>query len=141
NQVASQGASLAKAMKDQGLNVPIFGGDGFYSQKDYIDGAGGATEGSYASVFFPDIRARPEAADVVKQADAAYPSWGNFGAATYIATTALLDAAVAASKNGKLDRAGVVAALSKLDEKILAYPVKFDATGEIAGASFVIAQV
>jgi branched-chain amino acid transport system substrate-binding protein len=140
-QVASQGALLAKQMKDQGLSVPVFGGDGFYSQKDYIDGAGGATEGSYASVFFPDVSGRPEAADVVKQANAAFPTWGNFGAATYVATKVLLDAAATASKGGTLSRASLLAAVAKTDEKVLGYPVKFDATGEVAGASFVISQV
>jgi branched-chain amino acid transport system substrate-binding protein len=140
-QIPSQGALLAKQMKDQGLSVPVFGGDGFHSSKDFIDGAGGANEGSYASVFFPDVSGRAEAADVVKQANAAYPSWGGFGAATYVATTVLLDAAVQASQAGKLDRAGVVAALAKTDTKVLGYPVKFDATGEVAGASFVIDQV
>jgi len=140
-QVSSQGAVMAKNLKDQGLTVPVFGGDGFYSQKDYIDNAGGATDGSYASVFFPDVRGNADAADVVKQADASFPSWGNFGAATYVATKVLLDAAVSASKAGKLDRAGVTAALAKTDEKVLGVPVKFDATGEVAGASFVISQV
>ena len=140
-QVPSQGAALAKNLLEQGLMVHVFGGDGFYSQKDYIDGAGGATEGSYASVFFPDVSGRPEAADMVKQANAAFPAWGNFGAATYVATTVVLDAAFNASKSGKLDRAGVVAALGKTDEKVLGYPVKFDTTGEVAGAAFVISQV
>jgi branched-chain amino acid transport system substrate-binding protein len=140
-QVSSQGAVMAKNLKDQGLTVPVFGGDGFYSQKDYIDNAGGATDGSYASVFFPDVRGNADAADVVKQADASFPSWGNFGAATYVATKVLLDAAVSASKAGKLDRAGVTAALAKTDEKVLGVPVKFDATGEVAGASFVVSQV
>ena len=140
-QIPSQGASLAKAMKDQGMSVPLFGGDGFHSSKDYIDGAGGANEGSYASVFFPDITGKPEAADVVKQANAAYPSWGGFGAATYVATTALLDAAVDASKGGTLSRASLLASLAKTDVKVVGYPVKFDATGEVAGASFVIDQV
>jgi branched-chain amino acid transport system substrate-binding protein len=140
-QVSSQGALLAKQMKDQGLSVPVFGGDGFYSQKDYIDGAGGATEGSYASVFFPDVSGRPEAADMVKQANASFPSWGNFGAATYVATKVLLDAAASASQGGTLSRASLLAAVAKTDEKVLGYPVKFDATGEVAGASFVISQV
>jgi branched-chain amino acid transport system substrate-binding protein len=140
-QAASQGALLAKEMKAQGLSVPVFGGDGFYSQKDYIDGAAGANEGSYASVFFPDVRGRPEAAGVVTQADAAYPTWGNFGAATYVATTVLLDAAASASQAGALNRAGVVAALTKTDVKVLGVAIKFDPTGEVAGASFVISQV
>ena len=140
-QVASQGAALAKAMKDQGMSVPVFGGDGFYSQQDYIDGAGGATEGSYASVFFPDVHGRLEAASMVTQADAAFPSWGTLGAATYVATTVLLDAAAQAGRNGKLDRAGVVTALTKINVTVLGVPIRFDPTGEVAGASFVISQV
>ena len=140
-QVSSQGAVMAKNLKDQGLTVPVFGGDGFYSQKDYIDNAGGATDGSFASVFFPDVSGKPEAADVVKQANAAFPSWGNFGAATYVATKVVLDAAVAASKAGKLDRGGVTAALAKTDQTVLGVPIKFDATGEVSGASFVVSQV
>jgi branched-chain amino acid transport system substrate-binding protein len=140
-QIPSQGALLAKGMKDQGMTVPVFGGDGFHSQKDYIDGAGGANEGSYASVFFPDISAKPEAAGMVAEANTAFPTWGGFGAATYVATTVLLDAAASASKAGALNRAGVVAAIAKTDTTVVGYPVKFDATGEVAGASFVIDQV
>ena len=99
------------------------------------------TVGPFASVFFPDVTGNPEAAGMVAQANTAFPTWGGFGAATYVATTVLLDAAAQASKNGKLDRAGVVAALAKTDVKVVGYPVKFDATGEVAGASFVIDQV
>jgi branched-chain amino acid transport system substrate-binding protein len=140
-QVASQGASLAKAMKDQGMSVPIFGGDGFFSQKDYIDGAGGATEGSYASVFFPDLRTIPAAADVAKAMDAAFPAWGPFGAPTYVAATILMQAAMAASQGGKLDRAGVLAAVAKTDTKVFGISFKFDATGEPSGLNDGIFQV
>lgn len=140
-QIASQGASLAKAMKDQGLSVPVFGGDGFFSQKDYIDGAGGATEGSYASVFFPDLRTLPAAADVAKAMDTAFPAWGPFGAPSYVATTLVLDAAASASQAGKLDRAGVVAALAKTDSKVLGIAYKFDANGEPVGLNDAIFKV
>src|SRR5262249_41629944 len=108
-------------------------GDGFFSQSDFIKGAGGATEGSYCSVFFPDLRAIPAAADVAKEMDAAFPAWGPFGAPTYVATTVLLNAAVTASKGGKLDRPSVVAAVSKSDSKIFGIEFKFDATGEPSG--------
>jgi ABC-type branched-subunit amino acid transport system substrate-binding protein len=53
----------------------------------------------------------------------------------------VLDAAAQASQNGKLDRAGVVAALTKTDVKVLGVAIKFDPTGEVVGASFVISQV
>ncbi|MBI3361687.1 MAG: branched-chain amino acid ABC transporter substrate-binding protein [Chloroflexi bacterium] len=140
-QVSEQGALMAKQLKEQGVAIPVFGGDGFYSQKGYIDSAGGATEGSYASVFFPDIRPIAEAKSVVDAADKAFPTWGNFGAASYVAVTVFLEAAANASKAGSLDRAGVLDALKKTDTKVFGLPIAFDDTGEVKGASFVISQV
>ncbi len=140
-QVPEQGALMAKQLREQGVNIPVFGGDGFYSQNGFIGSAGGANEGSFASVFFPDIRQKPEAASVVAAADKAFPTWGNFGAATYVAVTVMLDAAANASKAGHLDRAGVLDAVSKTDIKVFGLPIKFESTGEVVGASFVISQV
>ena len=104
-QIPSQGALMARQLKEQGVDIPVFGGDGFFSSKEYIDDAGGATEGSYASVFAPDIHGVAEAADVIAAADAAFPTWGNFGPPTYVATMVVLEAAVRASEAGHLDRA------------------------------------
>ncbi len=142
-QVPSQGALLAKQLKEQGLDIPVFGGDGFFSQKDYIDDAGGATEGSYASVFAPDIHSVAEAADVIVAADAAFPTWGSFGPPTYVATMVVLEAAVRASEAGNLTREGVLAEVAKTDmaSTILGVPIKFDANGEVIGAQFFISQV
>ncbi|MGH2522163.1 MAG: branched-chain amino acid ABC transporter substrate-binding protein, partial [Anaerolineales bacterium] len=106
-QIPSQGALMARQLKEQGVDVPVFGGDGFFSSKEYIDDAGGATEGSYASVFAPNIRDVLEAADVIAKADQAFPTWGNFGPPTYVAAMVLLEAAARASEAGALDRAGV----------------------------------
>ncbi len=142
-QVPSQGALMAKQLKEQGVDIPVFGGDGFFSQKDYIDDAGGATEGSYASIFAPDIRTVADAADVIAAADAAFPTWGSFGPPTYVATMAVLEAAVRASEAGHLDRETVLAEVAKTDmaATILGVPVKFDADGEVLGAQFFISQV
>lgn len=142
-QVPSQGALLAKQLKEQGLDIPVFGGDGFFSQKDYIDDAGGATEGSFASVFAPDIHGVAEAADVIAAADAAFPTWGSFGPPTYVATMVVLEAAVRASEAGNLTREGVLAEVAKTDmaSTILGVPIKFDENGEVIGAQFFISQV
>ena len=142
-QVTSQGALLAKQLKEQGLDIPVFGGDGFFVVKDYITDAGGATEGSYASVFAPDIHSIPAAADVVKAADAAYPGWGSFGPPTYVATMVVLEAAMRASAGGNFTRAGILAEVGKTNmaSSILGIPIKFDANGEVQGASFFISQV
>jgi branched-chain amino acid transport system substrate-binding protein len=142
-QIPSQGALMAKQLKEQGVNIPVFGGDGFFSSKEYIDDAGGATEGSYASVFAPDIHGVAEAASVIAAADKAFPTWGSFGPPTYVATMVILEAAMRASAAGHLDRAGVLAEVAKTDmaSTILGIPIKFDATGEVLGAQFFISQV
>ncbi len=142
-QLGSQGALLAKQLREQGVDVPVFGGDGFYSQTDYIDGAGGATEGSYASIFAPDIHGEASAADVIKAADAANPGWGSFGPPTYVATMVVLEAAMRASEADSLTRAGILAEVGKTNmaSSILGVPITFDANGEVKGASFFISQV
>ena len=40
----------------QGVKATIFGSDGLFSAKDFIDAAAGATEGAYVSNFAPDIK-------------------------------------------------------------------------------------
>jgi branched-chain amino acid transport system substrate-binding protein len=142
-QVTSQGALLAKQLQEQGVDIPIFGGDGFFSTKDFITDAGGATEGSYASIFAPDIHGVAEAADVIAAADASGTTWGNFGPPTYVAAQVVLQAAVRASQAGNLTREGVLAeiAKTKLDSTILGIPVSFDANGEVVGAAFFISRV
>ncbi len=142
-QIPSQGALMAKQLKEQGVTIPVFGGDGFFSSKEYITDAGGATEGSYASVFAPDIHGVAEAKDVMAAADKSFPTWGSFGPPTYVATMVVLEAAMRASAAGHLDRAGVLAEVGKTDmaSTILGVPVKFDATGEVLGAQFFISQV
>ncbi len=140
-QVTSQGTLLAKQLQEQGVKIPVFGGDGFHSQKDYIDDAGGATEGSFASVFFPNIRSIPDAAPIVAAADQAFPAWGNFGPPTGVAALVVLEAAVRANEAGHLDRAGVLAEVAKTDSTVFGVPFKFDQNGEVLNAAFVIDQV
>jgi branched-chain amino acid transport system substrate-binding protein len=142
-QIASQGALLARQLKEQGVDIPVFGGDGFFSEKDYITDAAGSTEGSYASIFAPDIRGIAGAAEVVKAADASGTGWGSFGPPTYVATMVVLEAAVRASEAGSLDRATVLAEVGKtnMKESILGIPVKFANGGEVEGAAFFISQV
>jgi branched-chain amino acid transport system substrate-binding protein len=138
---APQGATLARQLRELGLKVPVFGGDAFHSQELYIDSAGGATEGSFASDFFPNIRRLPEAADLVKAADAASSTWGNYGAASYVATTVVLQGVAATRTANNLTRAGVLDAISRTDTKIFGIPIKFDPTGEVVGATYVIDEV
>ncbi len=142
-QLGSQGSLLAKQLKEQGADIPVFGGDGFFSTKDYITDAGGATEGSYASIFAPDIHGIAAAAEVVKAADAAAPGWGSFGPPTYVATMVVLEAAMRASQAGTLTRDAMMTETSKTNmaSTILGIPIKFDAKGEVQGASFFISQV
>jgi branched-chain amino acid transport system substrate-binding protein len=142
-QLPSQGALMARQLKEQGVDIPVFGGDGFFSSKEYIEDAGGATEGSYASVFAGSIKNVPEAADLIAKADKAFPTWGDFGPPTYVATLVVLEAAVRASEAGHLDRAGVLAEVAKTDmaSSILGIPINFDAKGDVVSGRFYISQV
>jgi len=142
-QIASQGALLAKAIIDQGADITIFAGDGFFSVDDFIKGAAGATEGAYISVFAPDIHKLESSADIVKRYTAEYGDFGTFGPPTYAATTVLLEAIQRASAAGTLTRAAVRDEVAKTDQatSVLGGPLAFDENGDVKDAKFYIFQV
>ena len=142
-QIASQGAALAKALKEQNIDVTLFGADGFFSVDDFIKGAAGATEGAYISAFAPDIHTLASAADVVKRYGDEYGTFGTFGPPSYAATTVLLEAIKRASDAGSVTRETVLAEVAKTDQEqsILGGPLAFDKNGDVKDASFYIFQV
>lgn len=142
-QIASQGAALAKALKEQNLDVILFGADGFQSEDDFIKGAAGATEGAYVSAFAPDIHNLESSADVVKRYTDEYGSFTNFGPPTYAATTVVLEAIKRASDAGTLTREAVRAEVAKTDQKesVMGTPIAFDENGDVMNASFFIFEV
>ncbi|MHB8625123.1 MAG: branched-chain amino acid ABC transporter substrate-binding protein [Aggregatilineales bacterium] len=142
-QLASQAAQIAKQMQEQGVKAVVFGGDGVFSPDDFIRNAAGATEGAYVSLFAPDIHGIASSKAVVDAYTKQYGSFGSFGGPSYAATTVLLEAVQRASKAGTVTRAAVLAEVAKTNDatSVLGIPIKFDAKGDIVGASFYIYQV
>ncbi len=143
-QIASQGALLAQALKEQNLTASVFGGDGFLNVADFITGASGATEGSYVSNFAPDIRGVESSADAVQRYTDQYNAdFTAFGPPSYAAATVILEAIQRASDAGNLTREAVRDEVAKTDQavSILGTPLSFDENGDVKGAQFYIYQV
>jgi branched-chain amino acid transport system substrate-binding protein len=142
-QLASQATQILKQMQEQGVKAVGFGGDGVFSPDDFIKNAAGATEGAYVSFFAPDIHGVPTSKDIVAAYEKQYGTFGSFGGPSYAATTVLLEAAARAAKAGDVTRASVLAEVGKTNDasSVLGIPIKFDAKGDIVGASFYLFQV
>lgn len=143
-QIASQGAVLARALLDQGVEATIFGGDGFFSEADFIEAAGGATEGAYVSSFAPDITGIAGAEEVAAQFQEEYGDFGTFGPPTYVSAQVVLEAMLRSFEaNGELARSGVLeeVAATDLESTILGGPLSFEDDGDVVGAQFYIFQV
>src|SRR5215212_3564401 len=142
-QLANQAGVFAKQMAEQGLKSTIFGSDGLFSSKDFIDGAAGATEGSYVSNFAPDIKSIAASKPVADAYQAKYGDFTSFGAPTYAAMMVALEAVQRAQKSGTLSRETVLAELGKTDQStsVLGTPIKLSAKGDVENASFFLFQV
>lgn len=142
-QIAPQATQIAKQLKEQAVKTVVFGGDGVFSPDDFIKNAAGTTEGAYVSLFAPDIHGIEAAKDIVAAYEKQYGSFGSFGGPAYAATLIALEAVQRASKAGAPTRESVLAEIAKTDQKssVLGIPMKFDAKGDIIGASFYIYQV
>ena len=143
-QIASQGATLAGQLAEQGVAVILMGADGFYSPGDFIEAAAGATEGAYATSFAPDIHGLESAADVVERYEEEYGEFGTFGPPAYVAATVVLEAMYSVYEaDGELSREAVAAevAATEMEDSILGIPISFADNGDLEGGSFFIFQV
>lgn len=142
-QIASQGALLARQLQEQGVDVILFGADGFQSVDDFIVGAAGATEGAYVSAFAPDIHNLESSADIVARYIEQYGEFGTFGPPTYAATLVVLEAIQRAADGGNLSREGVLAEVANTNQEIsvLGGSLAFDENGDVQNAQFYIFQV
>jgi len=142
-QLANQAALLAKQMSEQGVKATIFGSDGLFSAKDFIEGAAGTTEGAYVSNFAPDIKSIASSKPVADAYQAKYGDFTSFGAPTYAAMMVALEAVQRAEKGGTLSRDTVLAEIAKTNQSssVLGIPIKLDAKGDVENASFFLFQV
>lgn len=142
-QIASQGATLARNMQEQGYDAILFGADGFQSVADFIEGGAGATEGAYVSAFAPDIHSLESSADVVQRFTDEYGDFGTFGPPTYAAAMVVLEAIQRAYEGGDLSREAVRDEVANTDTEtsVMGSPLAFDENGDVLNASFYIFQV
>jgi branched-chain amino acid transport system substrate-binding protein len=142
-QIASQGALMAKQIQEQGIDIILFGADGFQSVADFITGAAGATEGAYVSSFAPDIQNLESSADVVARYTEEYGDFGTFGPPAYVAMTVILEAIQRAVEAGDLTREAVreQVAATDMETSILGGPISFDENGDVTRRFFYIFQV
>lgn len=139
----AQAAAIAKQAKSMGIDVTIMGGDGCNDPVDFIENAGGATEGAYATSLGPLVTDLPTAKDFLDRYIAKYGVTSAFTAQSYEATMLLLDAIKSVGvKDGKIDRKAVKEALGKIQYKgILDFPISFLPNGNLATGGIFIIQV
>ncbi len=82
----AQAAAIAKQAKSMGIDVTIMGSDGCNDPVDFIENAGGATEGAYATSLGPLVTDLPTAKDFLDRYIAKYGVTSAFTAQSYEAT-------------------------------------------------------
>ncbi len=143
-QLASQGAQIAKQMRELGVQAALVGSDGLFSPADFIAGAEGASEGAYVSQFAPDVHYLPEAEATWKAYEEQYGEFGAYGPPSYESMAILLDAMKRAyEKDGRVTREGVLREVRATSGRrgILGFDLSFAANGDAEGASFYMFQV
>lgn len=143
NQITSQGAALAVALRQQGYQGTLFMPDGGFTL-EWVDIAGEAAEGTYVTFFAPD----PNQVEAMQPYNDAYRAefgaeFGAFGGASALATFVALEAVEACSDAGTLTRGCVIETLAGIDLATtpLGVPVSFDETNQAANSAFFLFQV
>lgn len=138
---------ITKQLKAAGVNIPLMGGDGMYSDT-YIQTAGKAAEGDLATSVGVPVDTLPAAQNFIKAYKAAkYPGdYGTYGGYSYDAATAIIKAVgqLVTANNGKLPddaRAQLVDAVQKTDFDGVAGHLSFDEYGDTTNKQLTVYQV
>ncbi|MEV6018130.1 branched-chain amino acid ABC transporter substrate-binding protein [Streptomyces sp. NPDC051997] len=136
---------LTKQLKDGGVKIPLFGGDGMFSDT-YIQTAGKASEGDLATSVGQPVDSLASAADFIKKykASGLKGDYGTYGGYSYDAATAIIKAIGAVVKDGKIPdgaRAKIVAEVQKTKFDGIAGPVSFDEYGDTTNKQLTVYQV
>ena len=141
NQIASQGASLAIALEQQGFEGILFMPDGGFNG-EWVETAADAAEGAYVTFFAPD----PNQVETMQPYNEAYVAefgegFGAFGGASALATFVALDAVESCKDD--LTRACIVTALENmnLETTPLGVPVSFGEGNQTNNSDFFLFQV
>lgn len=137
-QVGAKTQVVAEQLRSAGSQAVMFGSESSY-WPDFT------MPGSYVSALSPDITGIPEADGVIDRYTAAHGSFGPYGAPTYVAMQAVLDAAQRAceSSGSSADRAAVLTELPNtvITGSILGRDIAFDARGDITNPEFAILTI
>ncbi|MFF7595564.1 branched-chain amino acid ABC transporter substrate-binding protein [Streptomyces mirabilis] len=136
---------LTKQLKDGGVKVPLFGGDGMFSDT-YIQTAGKTSEGDLATSVGQPVDSLPSAADFIKKykASGLKGDYGTYGGYSYDAATAIIKAIANVVKDGKVPdgaRAKIVDEVQKTKFEGIAGPVSFDEFGDTTNKQLTVYQV
>ncbi|MFG2479423.1 branched-chain amino acid ABC transporter substrate-binding protein [Streptomyces fagopyri] len=136
---------LTKQLKDGGAKVPLFGGDGMFSDT-YIQTAGKTSEGDLATSVGQPVDSLPSAADFIKKykASGLKGDYGTYGGYSYDAATAIIKAIGNVVKDGKVPddaRAKIVDEVQKTKFDGIAGPVSFDEFGDTTNKQLTVYQV
>lgn len=139
----AQAAAIAKQARAMGMNIKMMGGEGMGDEQEFIVGAQGATEGAYCTSFGPLVTELPTAKEFLDRYTAKYGATSIYTAASYECTMLLFEAIKSVGvKDGKIDRAAVNDAVSKIKYKgILGFEISFTPEGNLATGGIFILQV
>ncbi|MYS20664.1 ABC transporter substrate-binding protein [Streptomyces sp. SID4948] len=140
---------ITKQLKAAGVNIPLMGGDGIFSDT-YIKTAAAAAEGDLATSVGVPVTTLPAAQDFIKTYKAkGYPGdYGTYGGYSYDAATAIINGVkeIMADNGGKLPamadaRGKLVDAVQKADFNGIAGHVSFDQYGDTTNKQLTVYQV
>ncbi|WP_189492021.1 branched-chain amino acid ABC transporter substrate-binding protein [Streptomyces antnestii] len=136
---------LTKQLKDAGVKIPLFGGDGMFSDT-YIQTAGKTSEGDLATSVGVPVTTLPAAKQFIADYKAKkYPGdYGTYGGYSYDAATAIIKAIGNVVKDGKVPsdaRTKIVDEVQKTKFDGIAGPVAFDQYGDTTNKQLTVYQV
>lgn len=140
---------ITKQLKAGGVNIPLMGGDGMFSDT-YITTAGKAAEGDLATSVGVPVTTLPAAKDfIATYKSKGYPGdYGTYGGYSYDAATAIIKGlkTVMDANGGKLPamndaRAKLIDAVQKSDFDGIAGHVSFDQYGDTTNKQLTVYQV
>jgi branched-chain amino acid transport system substrate-binding protein len=145
-----ESALITKQLKDAGVKIPLFGGDGMYATT-YIDVAGKAAESDLVTSVGVPVDTIPAAKQFIEtyKAKGYKGDYGAYGGYSYDAATAIIKAVKAAmdANGGKLPtdnndlRSKIVDAVQKSDFEGITGKVSFDEYGDTGNKQLTVYQV
>ncbi|WTO37868.1 branched-chain amino acid ABC transporter substrate-binding protein [Streptomyces achromogenes] len=136
---------LTKQLKAAGAKIPLFGGDGMFSDT-YIKTAGASAEGDLVTSVGVPVTTLPAAKDfVATYKEKKYPGdYGTYGGYAYDAATAIIKAVGKVVKDGKVPsdaRKQIVDAVQNSDFDGVSGHVSFDQYGDTTNKQLTVYQV